>query len=298
VAPQAWGLRVDLDGKEAVKAWAVETLSPNGDGEFGPEDNGKFAVRIHDEVRGLHHLALVYKQKMTIHNIRLDAEGDDILIGKKSFPFKTIEEMVTGLSTDPLPAGWPIRLTYGIEANSGQLAAPGVNASEGDTATEAGHAEQDISAQLASMDSAAQAAALDAAIEAKLASVDEEHAAHMRPEHPTFQIVVEVNGDKVGLGVTKSRSREQSAFVMSVSPDGACARYPVVKVGMELVSVNGTSCSGLSKDAMADAFRDQATVELELRENPAGFRALLSSKSRRRSRRQQIEGQTTSGTSL
>ena len=138
---------------------------------------------------------------------------------------------------------------------------PGANASEGDTATEVEHTEHDISARLASMGSAVQAAALDAALEAKVARVDVEHAA--RPEHPTFQNNCRSERrDKVGLGVTKSRSRGQSAFAMAVSPDGACARYPVVKVGIGLVSVSGTSCSGLSKDAMADAFRDHPTVEL------------------------------------
>ena len=199
----------------------------------------------------------------TLPPIGVESQGSPHARPKRPFPFKTVEEMVAGLSTDPLPAGWPVRLTYGISRPTvaSLPRCPGANASEGDTATEVEHTEHDISARLASMGSAVQAAALDAALEAKVARVDVEHAA--RPEHPTFQNNCRSERrDKVGLGVTKSRSRGQSAFAMAVSPDGACARYPVVKVGIGLVSVSGTSCSGLSKDAMADAFRDHPTVEL------------------------------------
>ena len=112
-----WVNFVECDGsKDAIKAWAVAKLG----GSFGPNDDGKFAIRAHDATKGLYNLCLVYKQKMTLHNVRIAGAASSV--GKKKFqPWTHVDQAVEELSSDPPPEGWPVRLTMGLNANTGEL---------------------------------------------------------------------------------------------------------------------------------------------------------------------------------
>jgi len=126
----------DLKDKASVIAWATCTLASDGS-NFTPQDNGKFIVRIHNEKKGLYNLCVVYKQRMTAHPIKIDAEGGSTVNAKSvGNNVTSLNELITALSKDPLPPKWPIKLIAGRDAVTGQVVPSGEYADDDNTEDE------------------------------------------------------------------------------------------------------------------------------------------------------------------
>lgn len=96
--PAAW-IRDDVHGNVEAKA-AFGTVSIQNDGQF------LVYLREADHV-----LCVVYRGKLTFHIIRPGADGT-LTANKKVFgDSKNIDDLITALSAESPPGGWPVRLT-------------------------------------------------------------------------------------------------------------------------------------------------------------------------------------------
>lgn len=72
------------------------------------QNDGQFLVYMRE---GDHVLCVIYRGKLTLHIIKPGADGI-LTANKKVFgESKTIDALITALSAEPPPSGWPVRLT-------------------------------------------------------------------------------------------------------------------------------------------------------------------------------------------
>eukprot|EP00040_Diaphanoeca_grandis_P026961 m.152152 g.152152 ORF g.152152 m.152152 type:complete len:148 (+) comp30795_c3_seq1:455-898(+) len=120
---EAFDLKKD---KPSVVSWATCSMSADGD-TFTKQDNGKFIVLVVNPTKGQYYLCIVFKERMTVHSVRVDSEeGDNSTINNKSFgSFCSVPEMIKLLSNDPLPSKWPVKLIAGRDADTGKIVPSG-----------------------------------------------------------------------------------------------------------------------------------------------------------------------------
>ena len=257
----SWGHMVDVpeEGrKAAIKAWAtVQLRRPNSSGadteSFGPEDNGKFIVRIHDEERGRYNLCLVFRERMTVHGIRIDPEGVKTNINKKDYGgFRTLDELVAGLATDPPAAGWPQRLTYGVDAATSKLVPTTWVETDEDGADEAGNALRGTKAS---------------------GDQDSDQDVTATGDHFTVELVK----DELGYGLTfggaktvqEGEDKGYGIFVTGTKPGSVAAGHSEIVPGLQVVALNGDDMSDATFPDLKQALRTSPDkLSIEFGSNP------------------------------
>ena len=124
--PSRWVNFADLPGgtsKPEIMQWGCATMGLERD-KLTEDDNGKFIIKSIEGEGNRFVMVLIFRQKVTTHSIEIDTtDGSDSKINKKVYmPFASIDEMVTKLSTDPLPPKWPIKLLFGRDGQAGEMA--------------------------------------------------------------------------------------------------------------------------------------------------------------------------------
>ena len=270
VAEPVWAHEIAVDGKESIKLWAAEQIST--DGRFEPEDNGKFVVRVHDASKGLYNLCLVYKQKLTLHNMKIDPSGVATTIGKKQYgAFKTLDEVVAGLSTVPPPAKWPLSLIAGLDATDNTMRAS------------SNHQQ----AQPAN-------SPMPATVDAETAMTRAPAALHT-PTDVGLAVDVSIEKGKAGFGLSFGgcKSPKHAAdsppgvYISAIAPGGNAAADPNVHVGWQILAANGVDMSQGTRVELKDVLAGVgATIKLTIAENAGLYEFYRSQKVRRESRKQ------------
>eukprot|EP00040_Diaphanoeca_grandis_P025256 m.139678 g.139678 ORF g.139678 m.139678 type:complete len:785 (+) comp30073_c0_seq2:959-3313(+) len=205
------------------------SLTEDINGDF---QDGVFAVEMHESIDGCYVLNVNFRGKPTRHLIKPDDSGDLLVNSKRYGSFKTIELLIAALSSkDDLPHRWPVRLVLPVSRPV--------------------HPTQQTSS---------------AAIASKL-SVTSSRPTSIQPK-PTAFVHVQIqkdNGSKVGLSI---RNSGEGNFVDRMLPTGLAQQTNLIKVGMEIVSVNGTNVQPMSKQACIDLIKSCDTIDMMLKPKP------------------------------